>query len=135
VFNDGFHQPRAAGASITDRLIVRPGGHQLAYTYSVRGDGEVPLNRRLDLPVDRLELFVAAPAEARSPRLQALPSVTSEDGRTFTRASARAVPPGELVMTVTGVPSTRLWLAPAAAGSLAAVLVVGLMWAITRTTS
>ncbi|MDR7418712.1 MAG: carboxypeptidase-like regulatory domain-containing protein [Armatimonadota bacterium] len=133
VYNDGFHQPRASGAAITDRLIVRPGGHQLAYTYSVRGDGDVSLNRRLSWPVDRLELFVAAPAEARSPRLQALPSVVGDDGRTFTRASGRAVPPGELTMVIAGVPPTRLWVAPAAAGLLAALLIAGLMVAISRT--
>lgn len=135
IYNEGFHQPRATGASITDRLIIRPGAHQLAYTYSVRGDGEVALSRRLILPVDRVEMFVSAPAEARSPRLQALPSVTTEEGRTLTRASGRAVPAGDLAMAVAGVPSARLWLAPAAAGTLAAVLVVGLMWAIAKAAS
>jgi hypothetical protein len=36
-------------------------------------------------------------------------------------------------MVIAGVPSARFWLAPAAAGTLAAALVVGLMWAISRT--
>jgi hypothetical protein len=132
VFGEGFHQPRVSGPAITDRLIVRPGGHQVAYMYAVRGNGEVALDRRVALPVDRLELFVAAPAEARSPRLQGLPSVANE-GQTYTRASGRAVPPGDLALTIAGVPSLRLWAAPAAAGTLAAMLVVGLMWAVSRT--
>jgi hypothetical protein len=132
VFADGFHQPRADGAVITDRLIVRPGSHQVAYAYSVGGGGEISLDRALALPVDRVEMFVAAPAEARSPRLQSLPIETSE-GRVYTRASGRAVPAGELKLAITGVPSSRLWLAPVAAGTLAALLVVGLMIAIART--
>jgi hypothetical protein len=131
VFSDGFHQPRGDGGAITDRLIVRPGTHQVAYQYSLRGDGEVSLARRLTLPVDRLELFVDAPAEARSARVQALPMVTNE-GRTYTRAGGRAVPAGDLELTIVGVPGARLWVAPVAAGMLAAVLIVGLMLAMTR---
>jgi 5-hydroxyisourate hydrolase-like protein (transthyretin family) len=130
-FADGFHQPRFADGGIGDRLIVRPGSHQLAYMYSIGGSGEVRLNRRLGLPVDRLELFVTAPAEARSPRLQPLPSVTNE-GQTYTRASGRAVPAGDLDLVIAGVPGTRQWLAPAAAGALAAALIVGLVWAVTK---
>lgn len=130
-FADGFHQPRFADGRIGDRLIVRPGSHQLAYMYSIGGSGEVGLKRRLGLPVDRLELFVTAPAEARSPRLQALPSVTNE-GQTYTRASGRAVPAGDLDVVVAGVPATRQWLAPAAAGALAAVLIAGLVWAVAK---
>lgn len=132
VFADGFHQPRADGAVITDRLIVRPGSHQVSYAYSVGGGGEVSLDRTLPLPVDRVEMFVAAPAEARSPRLRPLPIETSE-GRVYTRASGRAVPAGELKLSIAGVPSSRLWLAPVAAGTLAALLVVGLMVAMART--
>ncbi|MDR7483948.1 MAG: carboxypeptidase-like regulatory domain-containing protein [Armatimonadota bacterium] len=131
-FLEGFHQPRAQGAQITDRLIVRPGGHQLAYAYSLPGSGEVSLDRRVVWPTDRVEVFVTAPADVRSPRLQPTPAVTDEDGRTFARASGRAVPPGDLPMSVIGVPDARLWTAPAAAGTLAAVLTVGLMWAMLR---
>ena len=130
-FSDGLHQPRVEGAQILDRLIVRPGAHQLAYGYSVAGSGEVALDHRLALPVERLELFVAAPAEARSPRLQPLPTVTNE-GQTYTRASGRAIPPVDLAMSVIGVPSPRTWLAPVAAGTLAGLLIIGLMAAIAR---
>lgn len=132
VFGDGFHQPKAEGGVITDRLIVRPGAHQLGYAYSVGGGGEVTLDRELLLPVDRIEMFVTAPAEARSPRLQSLPSETNE-GRVYARASGRAVPAGRLELSVLGVPSARLWLAPVAAGTLAALLAVGLMVALART--
>jgi hypothetical protein len=131
VFGDGFHQPRAEGARITDRLIVRPGAHQLSYAYSVAGAGEVALDRSLSFPVDRLEVFVAAPAEARSPRLQPLPAAT-EDGRTYTRATGRALPPGDLAIAVVGVPAHRWWRAPAAAVLLAGVLIVGLLAAAAR---
>ncbi len=130
-FSDGLHQPRVDGAQILDRLIIRPGDHQVAYGYSVAGSGEVGLDRRLTLPVDRLELFTAAPAEVRSTLLQPLPTVTNE-GRTYTRASARAVPPGDLAMSVIGVPAPRTWPAPAAAGTLAGLLIIGLMVAIAR---
>jgi hypothetical protein len=130
-FSDGFHRPRADGGAITDRLIVRPGAHQVAYAYAVRGSGDVSLDRRLAIPADRLEVFVRAPGEARGPVLRPLPSVASE-GQIYTRATARAVPPGELRLTITGVPSARLWLAPVAAGTLAAFLIVGLMLAIAR---
>jgi len=130
-FSEGLYQPRVEGAQILDRLIVRPGAHQVAYGYSVAGSGEVALDRRVPLPVERLELFTSAPAEVRSPRLQPLPTVTNE-GQTYTRASGRALPPGDLTMSVVGVPAVRTWLAPAAAGTLAGLLIIGLMWAIAR---
>lgn len=131
IFGEGFHQPRAEGARITDRLIVRPGAHQLSYAYSVAGAGEVDLDRSISLPVDRLEVFITAPAEARSPRLQPLPAAT-EEGRTYTRATGRALPAGNLALTVLGVPAHRWWRAPAAAGLLAVVLMVGLVAATAR---
>jgi hypothetical protein len=130
-FGEGFHRPRADGGAITDRLIVRPGAHQVAYMYAVGGSGDVSLDRRLAIPADRLEIFVRAPGEARGPALQPLPSVTSE-GQVYTRATARAVPRGDLRLTITGVPSARSWLAPVAAGTLAALLIVGLMLGIAR---
>jgi hypothetical protein len=99
--------------------------------YAVGGSGDVSLDRRLAIPADRLEIFVRAPGEARGPALQPLPSVTSE-GQVYTRATARAVPRGDLRLTITGVPSARSWLAPVAAGTLAALLIVGLMLGIAR---
>ncbi|MDQ7858418.1 MAG: carboxypeptidase-like regulatory domain-containing protein [Armatimonadota bacterium] len=131
VFGDGLHRPRVTEAGIQDRLIVRPGGHQLTYQYAMRGAGTIGLHRRLPLPADRVELFVSAPAEARSPRLQPLPSVV-EDGVVYSRASARDVPPGELLLEIAGVPSAGLWRAPLAAGVLAALLVAGLLAAVAR---
>lgn len=130
-FHQGLHAPRVEGAAILDRLIVRPGAHQVAYGYSVAGAGEVRLDRRLILPVERLELFTTAPAEVRSPRLQPSPTVTSE-GKTYTRATARAVPVGDLAMAVVGVPAPRHWQAPAAAAVLAVLLAIGLVWAAVR---
>ncbi len=130
-FSDGLHQPRVDGVQILDRLIIRPGDHPAAYGYSVAGSGEVALDRRLPLPVERMEVFTSAPAEVRSPLLQPLPTVTNE-GQTYTRASARAVPPGDLAMSVIGVPASRRWPAPAAAGTLAGLLIIGLMAAIAR---
>lgn len=125
VFGDGLHQPRLTEAGIQDRLVVRPGGHQLTYQYAVRGGGVVALHRRLSLPADRIELFVTAPGEARSPRLRPLPSVV-EDGVVYARASARDAAPGEFPLEIAGVPSEGLWRAPVAAGVLAALLVAGL---------
>lgn len=130
-FYQGLHQPRVEDGAIVDRLIVRPGTHQVAYGYSVAGSGVADLGRRLLLPVERLELFTTAPAEALSPRLQQSTPVTSE-GRTYTRATARAVPAGDLVLTVAGVPAVRLWPAPAAAAVLAVLLTLGLAWAALR---
>ncbi len=130
-FSDGLHEPRVDGSQILDRLIIRPGDHQVAYGYSVAGSGEVALDRRLLLPVERMELFTSAPAEVRSPLLQPLPTVTNE-GQTYTRASARAVPPGDLAMSVIGVPVSRRWPAPVAAGTLAGLLIIGLMAAIAK---
>jgi len=125
VFGAGLHQPRVTEAGIQDRLVVRPGGHQLTYQYAVRGAGVVALHRRLSLPADRIELFVTAPGEARSPRLHPLPSVV-EDGVVYARASARDAAPGEFPLEIAGVPSAGLWRAPVAAGVLAALLVAGL---------
>jgi len=128
-FHEGLHRPAVQGDRITDRLIVRPGSHQAAYAYTLAGEGEIVLDRQIPLPVERLELFATAPAEVRSPRLEPAPTVT-EEGRTYTRASGRSVPAGLLPMTIAGVPAVRLWPAPAAAGTLAALLVVGLGWAV-----
>lgn len=130
-FHQGLHQPRVEAGAIVDRLIVRPGTHQVAYGYSVAASGEADLGRRLLLPVERLELFMTDPAEARSPRLQPATPVTSE-GQTYTRATARAVPAGDLPLAVTGVPALRLWPAPAAAAALAGLLALGLGWATLR---
>lgn len=130
-FSDGLRQPKVEGTQILDQVIVRPGALQVAYGYSVAGSGELALDRRLLLPVERMELFTSAPAEVRSPRLQPLPTVTNE-GQMYTRASGRAVPRGDLAMSVIGVPAPRMWLAPAAAGTLAGLLIIGLMAAIAR---
>jgi len=131
-FMDGLHQPRVEGARIVDRLVVRPGEHQLGYAYSVAGGGEIALDRRLVFALERLEVFVSAPAEARAAPLRPLPTVTTDEGQTYTRASGRNVPAGDFAIAVIGVPSPRLWLAPAAAGALAALLIAGLAWAVIR---
>ena len=128
-FHEGLHQPRVEGDRILDRLIVRPGAHQVAYGYTVAGVGEISLDRQMPLSIERIELFTAAPAEVRSPRVQQEPTVTTE-GRTYTRASGRALPAGALTLTVVGVPALGHWLAPAAAGTLAGLLFLGLVWAI-----
>lgn len=130
-FHQGLHQPRLEAGAIVDRLIVRPGTHQVAYGYSVAASGEVDLGRRLPLPVERLEMFTTDPAEALSPRLEHAAPVTS-DGQAYTRATARAVPVGDLALAVIGVPALKLWPAPAAAAALAGLLAMGLGWAALR---
>ncbi|MBM3469212.1 MAG: carboxypeptidase regulatory-like domain-containing protein [Armatimonadetes bacterium] len=130
-FHQGLHQPRVEAGAIVDRLIVRPGTHQVAYGYSVAASGEVDLGRRLPLPVERLELFTTDPAQARSPRLQQATPVPSE-GQDYARATARAVPAGDMTLVVVGVPRVRLWPAPAAAAVLAGLLALGLAWAALR---
>jgi hypothetical protein len=127
-FHEGLHRPSVEGDRIADRLIVRPGSHQTAYAYTVAGEGEIVLDRQIPMPVERLEVFATAPADARSPRLQPSPTVT-EEGRTYTRASGRSVPAGLLPLTIVGVPGVLLWPARAAAGTLAGLLIVGLGWA------
>lgn len=128
-YHEGLHRPSVDGQRITDRLIIRPGSHQVAYAYTVAGTEEITLDRSLPMPVERLELFTTAPAEARSPRLQSLPTVTNES-RNYTRASGRAIPAGSLSLTIIGVPAPRQWPAPAAAGTLAGLLTLGLAWAV-----
>jgi hypothetical protein len=129
----GFDRPRTAAGEIRDRLAVRPGAHQLSFSYAVAGAGTVSLDRRLRWSVDRAVVFVAAPAEVRSPRFQSAPEVVME-GRRYTRAWARAVPPGDLALAVVGVPPLRRWPAPAAAAGLAGVLAAGLAAAWRRRT-
>jgi len=128
-FHEGLHRPVVEGDRIVDRLIVRPGSHQATYAYTVAGVGAIVLDRPLPLPIERLEVFTVAPADVRSPRLQSAPTVTREEG-VYTRASGRNVPAGLLPMTVVGVPAVRLWPAPAAAGTLAGLLILGLGWAV-----
>lgn len=133
-FHEGLRRPRVEGDQILDRLMIRPGAHQVAYSYSLAGAGEVALDRRISLPVERLEIFTSAPAETQSPVLRSGPMVTTE-GRLYTRASGRGLPPGILSLTVVGVPAARLWPAPVAAATLAGMLIVGLAWAVMRTGS
>ncbi|HET8678512.1 MAG TPA: carboxypeptidase-like regulatory domain-containing protein [bacterium] len=128
-YHEGLHRPSVDRQRITDRLIIRPGSHQVAYAYTVAGRDEIALDRALPKPVDRLELFTTAPAEARSPRLQSLPTVSNEN-RSYTRATGRAIPAGTLSLTIIGVPAPREWPAPAAAGTLAGLLTLGLGWAV-----
>jgi 5-hydroxyisourate hydrolase-like protein (transthyretin family) len=130
-YHAGFDRPRTERDEIRDRIVVRPGAHQLSFSYAVAGAGTVPLDRQLRLPVDRAVVFVTAPAEVRSPQFWPAPAVEGEDGR-YTRAWARALAPGHLVLAVTGVPPLRRWPAPGAAAALAGLLVVGLAQALRR---
>jgi 5-hydroxyisourate hydrolase-like protein (transthyretin family) len=127
-YQDGLHIPSVEGVTIRDRLVVRPGAHEIAYAYSVAGSGDVLLRRDLSFAVDRLEVFTQAPSEARAEGLQPGAS-TDVDGRFYTRAFGRNLRPGPFNLTVAGVPDARLWPAPSAAGTLAGLLVVGLLWA------
>lgn len=130
-FVEGQHRPVVEGDALVDSLIVRPGGHQLAYAYTVGGTGEVSLERRWEVPIDRVEVLVSPPAEARSPHLRPGLGVAEGD-RSYTRASGVAVPAGVLTMSVVGIPEARLWMAPAAAAMLAGLLAAGLLWTATR---
>jgi hypothetical protein len=130
-FHDGWQRPTLDGDRIRDRLAIRPGTHRLTYAYSVRGAGTVDLDRQVAMPIDLLEIFTLAPAVTRGQAIIAAAPATS-DGRTFNRASARAVAAGPLVLQVVGVPSDQRWPAPAAAAALATVLGVGLAVAVVR---
>jgi hypothetical protein len=129
VFHEGLERPSVDGDRIIDRRRIEPGASlQTAYSYTVAGAGTIALDRRLPMPVDRVEVFVDAPAHVRSPRLQSAPGITRE-GRAYTRASGHGVPAGALSLTVAGVPAVQRWRAPAAAGALAGLLAMGLVWA------
>ncbi|MDR7481761.1 MAG: carboxypeptidase-like regulatory domain-containing protein [Armatimonadota bacterium] len=130
-YHAGFHQPRVERGEIRDRIVVRPGADQLSFSYAVAGAGAAVLDRPLRLPVDRAVVFAGAPAEIRSPQFQPAPPLESE-GRRYARAWARALRPGDLVLTVAGVPPVRRWPAPTAAGTLAGLLAVGLAWTLWR---
>lgn len=130
-YQEGLHIPEVEGAAIRDRLIVRPGSHQVAYAYSVAGEGDIALRRSLGFGVERLEVFTQAPSETRGPGLQTAASVDL-DGRFYTRTFGRNLEPGPFTLTVGAVPGAGLWAAPAAAGTLAGVLIVGLVWAWRR---
>ncbi len=128
-FHEGLSRPSVQDDRIVDQLTVPAGSsHQAAYAYTVAGTGAIVLDRLLPLPVERLEVFTIAPAGVHSPNLRAAPAMTRE-GRTYTRAMGLNVPAGSLPMTVLGVPAVRRWPAPAAAGTLAALLSLGLGWA------
>jgi hypothetical protein len=130
-FHEGWHRPAVDGDRLRDRLTVRPGAYRLAYSYSVAGSGTVILDRPLAVPIDRVEVFVLAPAAVLGPALTAQPA-TMNEGRLFNRASARSVAAGPLAMQVAGVPADARWQAPAAAGALAAALLIGLVAAALR---
>jgi len=129
-FHEGLQRPSVEGDRIVARLTVGPGSsHQVTYAYTVAGEGTIGLDRALPLLVERLEVLVVAPADVRSPRLQSAPTIVRE-GRTYLRAAGHNVPAGSLPMTVVGVPEVRRWPAPAAAGGLGGLLVLGLGWAV-----
>lgn len=130
-FHEGLQRPRVEASRIVDRLTMGPGILRIAYAYSVAGIGEVALDRQWSMPIERVEVFATAPAEIRSARLEVAPAVDA-DGRTYTRASARDLRPGTLALTVIGVPTPRYWPAPAAAGTLAGLLILGLVWTVVR---
>lgn len=129
-YHDGFVRPRLDGSRILDRLTVRPGAYRVAVAYSVAGSGDIPLSRSTVMPIERLAVFAAAPAQIRSSQLDPLSPVTNH-GQTYARAAGRAIPPGLLTLTVAGVPGVRSWPAPAAAGFLAVLLAIGLARAAT----
>jgi len=128
-FHEGLSRPAVQDDRIVDQLTVPAGSsHQAAYAYTVAGTGAIVLDRSLLLPVERVEVFTVAPAAVHSPNLRFAPAMT-RDGRTYTRAMSLNLPAGSLPMTVLGVPAVRRWPAPAAAGTLAALLSLGLGWA------
>jgi len=129
-FHEGLRRPAVRDDRIVDQLTVPAGSpHQAAYAYTVAGTGAIVLDRSLPLPVERVEVFTVAPAGLHSPNLQAAPAMT-RNGRAYTRATGLTVPAGSLHMTVLGVPAVRRWPAPAAAGTLAALLSLGLGWTV-----
>ncbi len=128
-FHEGLSRPSVQDDRIVDHLTVPAGSsHQAAYAYTVAGMGAIVLDRSLPLPVERLEVFTVAPAGVHSPNLRFAPAMT-RDGRTYTRAMGLNLLAGSLPMTVLGVPAVQRWPAPAAAGTLAALLSLGLGWA------
>ncbi len=128
-FHEGLSRPAVQDDRIVDQLTVPAGSsHQAAYAYTVAGTGAIVLDRSLPLPVERVEVFTVAPAAVHSPHLRLAPAMT-RDGRTYTRAIGFNVPAGSLPMTVLEVPAVQRWPAPAAAGTLAALLSLGLGWA------
>lgn len=127
-FQEGLVRPRVDGPRIVDRLTVRPGAYRVAIAYSIAGSGDLDLSRPAPLPIDRLMVLATGPVQIHSSQLEPLPPVV-DDGRTVVRAAGRAIAPGHLALRLAGVPAARRWPAPAAAGSLAALLAAGLIWA------
>lgn len=130
-YHEGLAKPRVEADGIIDTMTIGPKIHRVVYAYSVAGAGTVKLDRRATMPIERVDVLALAPAEIRSDHLASALPLTLR-GRIYFRASGRVDAPGTLGLSVTGVPALRRWPAPAAAATMAVMLLVGLALAIAR---
>ncbi len=130
-YHEGLFQPRVTSDRIIDRVTIAPGIHRVVYAYSVVGAGEIDLGRQVASPIAQVDVLTIAPVAARSDVLTAVPPVTTQ-GRTYLRASGRVSAAGAFALSVTGVPVLRRSPAPVAAGVMGAILLTGVIYAMSR---
>ncbi|MGH2372470.1 MAG: hypothetical protein ACRDIC_03205 [bacterium] len=130
-YHEGLFKPRVEADRIVDTMTIGPGVHRVVYAYSVAGAGTVKLDRQATMPIERVDVLTLAPAAVRSDHLAAALPVTLR-GQIYFRASGRVQAPGAFTLSVTGVPALRRWPAPAAAATMAVMLLLGLAVAMVR---
>ena len=130
-YHEGLVKPRVETDRIVDTMTIGPEIHRVVYAYSLAGAGTVKLDRQVTMPIERVDVLTTAPATVQSDHLASTLPVTLRD-QVYFRASGRVQAPGIFTLSVTGVPAPQRWPAPAAAATMAVMLLIGLAIAIAR---
>ncbi len=130
-YHEGLVKPRVETDRIVDTMIIGSGMHRVVYAYSIAGAGTVKLDRQATMMIERVEVLSLAPATIHSDHLASALPVTLRN-QIYFRASGRVQAPGVFTLSISGVPVLRRWPAPAAAATMAVMLLIGLAVAISR---
>lgn len=132
-FHRGLVRPSETDDGFQDRIRLRPGLTELAYSYAVPSNRRATLIRSFPLPVQRMEIVARGRGiSLRAGRGQALAPL-AVGAEHLPRWEVRAVGAGEsITVVVDGLPVSRPWLPYAAAAILAGALAVSLCVRLAR---
>lgn len=132
-FHRGLVRPSETDDGFRDRIRLRPGLTEVAYSYALPSNRRATFIRSFPLPVRRMEIVARGRGiSLRAGRGQPLAPLAVA-GEHLPRWEVRTVRAGEGVTVVlAGLPVSRPWLPYAAAAVLAGALAVSLCIRLTR---
>lgn len=123
----GVRTPALEAGGFRARLTIPRGVSEIAYSYALPAASTRMLERTFPLPVQRLEMIVRGRGVMLAASRGGAVEPLQVGGESLSRWEVRAVAAGEpIAFSLRGLPISRRWFPPAAAGALAAVLLGGL---------